>query len=68
MSGKRFELTITVDVVLTTDEVWPDGDAPDNPTADDVRRVFMEGHSILHTARDWGLDDDAVIDVYEVKP
>jgi hypothetical protein len=30
---KRFQITFTVEATLDADQLWPDGDAPDNPTA-----------------------------------
>lgn len=66
---KKFELTITLSETLTVDEIWPDGDAPENPTALDVRKAFFGDRphrDILRRADDWGLTDDAELDVNEV--
>lgn len=40
-SEKRFIFSVQFDQVLSIDEIWPDGDAPENPTADDAREVFL---------------------------
>ncbi len=56
LEGPSFELEIS--------EVWPDGDAPDNPTAEDVAKTMREyGYNLI---RDWGLDDglEVYIDGY----
>ena len=40
---QTFSIHIDIDETLTVDEIWPDGDAPENPTADDVRvKLFGE--------------------------
>jgi hypothetical protein len=44
------------DVALEVEDVWPDGDAPDNPTAADVAEVLRgSGHSIASIATEWNL-------------
>lgn len=56
-----FTLSISIDATLGWDEIWPDGDAPENPTCDDVRAVFLgknhrPGASITRQIEDWNLD------------
>jgi len=47
LEGPSFELEL--------DEIWPDGDAPEDPTAEDVVEVMRDyGSSLI---RDWSLDD-----------
>lgn len=66
---KRFQIIYTVDVTLNLDELWPDGDSPENPTADDVRKLIEAGGGILQVTDDWNLADrDAEYDVIEVAP
>lgn len=36
---KKFRFCLHVDSTLTVDQIWPDGDAPENPTVEDVARV-----------------------------
>ena len=36
MSNKTFTIRIECEVTLNTEDIWPDGDAPENPTAKDV--------------------------------
>jgi hypothetical protein len=56
--SKRFIFEVQTRHILTVDEVWPDGDAPENPTADDALKVFLKYHSydIAEGMRDWNID------------
>lgn len=67
---KKFEFTITISVDLTEDQVWPDGDAPENPTASDALEVFEACNpgDYLRTASEWNLEDAAQLEVTEVQP
>lgn len=56
-----FEISIPP-CVLSVEEIWPDGDAPENPTAQDVVDR-MKGGSIK-VLRDWNLV--ASIEVNEI--
>lgn len=65
---KAFYVEIsTGPVLLTADNVWPDGDGPDNPTAEDVEELIheMAGRDLLGLAKDWFLDDNVDVAVYE---
>jgi hypothetical protein len=52
---KRFQITFTVEATLDADALWPDGDAPENPTADDVRELIENEGGILRVIDDWNL-------------
>lgn len=56
-----FHVRFDADWTLDTEDIWPDGDAPENPTAEDVRRVIMECGGIVRVMREWELvgEDDA---------
>lgn len=41
------------DVVLNESEIWPDGDAPDHPTPDDVIEQMEQTGSPATVAKDW---------------
>lgn len=57
LEGPTFELEI--------DEVWPDGDAPTNPTTEDVINKMREyGYGLI---RDWDLDNGLEVIVDGVK-
>jgi len=45
---------------LTPDEVWPDGDAPENPTVEDVKTAMLKSGSLYCLARDWDMQLEEV--------
>jgi hypothetical protein len=52
-----FTIEINISESFTVDDIWPDGDAPENPTADDVRALFLKkAHNVHQTCTDWGLE------------
>ncbi len=64
---RRFQITYTVDATLDADALWPDGDAPENPTAADVRELIENEGGILRVIDDWNLGGRG-FDVDEVAP
>lgn len=54
---QTFSFRIEADVDLTLDELWPDGDAPDNPTVDDVIAIVERTPSLHRMLNDWNLMD-----------
>ena len=47
---------------LTLEEVWPDGDAPKNPTAEDViKRMKETAGTPANCVKEWLLVDDLVV-------
>ncbi len=66
-----FEVDVTVErtMHLSVRDIWPDGDAPANPTAKDViakiRQTTTGPHDLI---RAWGLDDDLVVRVDDDRP
>lgn len=59
MSDKKnigFNFQIEASLYLSVDEIWPDGDAPENPTADDVAQVIEQCGGLRAVIRDWDLD------------
>jgi len=52
---KRFQIIYIVDATLDADALWPDGDAPENPTADDVRELIENEGGILRVIDEWNL-------------
>lgn len=65
---KKFILTVSGEVKLDVDDIWPDGDAPANPTAEDVLSVLWCSGRLSDVLADWNLEDDFDWDVqsYEV--
>lgn len=60
-----FTIHIEADYDLTVAEIWPDGDAPKNPTAEDVAEVMGRTNDGLRNVtnkrrvlHDWCLLDD----------
>lgn len=53
--AKAFTISITGSVTLTPEQIWPDGDAPENPTVEDAR-ARVESWGAVHVV-DF-LDDD----------
>lgn len=63
---KRFEITYEICEVLGVDAIWPDGDAPENPTADDVRALLEDG-PVIRNLREWNMDENGDLRVREVE-
>lgn len=67
--GPIFRFTYTCVSDLPVEEIWPDGDAPKRPTADDVRQIISSyggGRAILES---WCLDEhDGEWSVEEIDP
>lgn len=55
--GKKFVISITVDEDLDIEQLWPDGDAPENPTAEDVL-LLIEDCGGLDIIKEWNLRAD----------
>jgi len=54
-----FNGCLTLDVA----EVWPDGDAPEHPTALDVINAMKATGNKARLLGEWNLDDDLIIAV-----
>ena len=52
---KTIEISIVSTSTLSIDEVWPDGDAPDNPTVEDVIKAMRPSGGVGEMASDWNL-------------
>lgn len=48
-------LRYTCEVVLSSSEVWPDGDEPEHVTEEDVLRAIEEDGGILNVLDEWNL-------------
>ena len=58
-----FNFTISSDCWLSIDDIWPDGDAPDNPTVDHVHAVIEQCGGAKVVIREWNLDEDLALAV-----
>jgi hypothetical protein len=64
---KSFWIEITTGmIILNEDEIWPDGDAPENPSAMHVKRTIEEAGPLSKVLHDWNLDYDMDLQVGEV--
>lgn len=53
---KAFLFEINLSEVLSESAIWPDGNAPPNPTVKDVEALFCESPDVHATARKWGFE------------
>ena len=67
MSRDGFNIHIEADFWLTLAEIWPDGDAPEDPVAVDVKAVMEACGSKSSVLRDWELAHDLEVDVEGVR-
>lgn len=51
----KFNITIRLSESLSTSQIWPDGDAPQNPTSDDVYKLLLRYHSLGEFLDAWSL-------------
>ena len=66
---KRFQIIFTVEATLDADALWPDGDAPEEPTAEAVRELIKSEGGILRVINEWNLADRyADYEVDEIAP
>lgn len=59
---KTFFIEVGDEAHLTVDEIWPDGDAPENPTREDVIEKIRATESRFSFASNWGFEDWASVD------
>jgi len=52
---KKFKISYEMDTVLDVDSMWPDGDAPMNPTVDDVLQLIKKHGGIYRVLDEWNL-------------
>jgi len=55
MSDEMFEVLIDGTFTLSVEDVWPDGNAPANPTAVDVAIEMRKEDNVLRLIREWNL-------------
>jgi hypothetical protein len=54
---KKFKIHYKCVSELTVSDLWPDGDAPDNPTTADVRQLIREYGGIYNVLGEWNLHE-----------
>jgi hypothetical protein len=65
VSARFFVDIDTPTIELGIHDIWPDGDAPDNPTVQDVVAVMRRCGSRSQVLSDWCLDAELRITVTE---
>jgi len=60
---KTFFFNIEVDDTFELDDLWPDGDAPENPSLDDVVKLIQKDGGPDRVAEDWNLLEGLAITV-----
>jgi hypothetical protein len=60
MAKKQFSIHIESDETFFVEEIWPDGDAPANPTVADVRKALFGHVNARHV--DGVLDELGMLD------
>jgi hypothetical protein len=64
MSNKKhFFFNIEIDDTFEIEHLWPDGDAPENPTLDDVVALIQKCGGPDQVADDWNMLDGLSITV-----
>ena len=53
--SKKFEIQLDLDLTLSVEDIWPDGNAPEYPTIEDVRNLIEEEGGIEEVLREWNL-------------
>jgi hypothetical protein len=63
--GKSFTISFSGECPLTLAEIWPDGDAPANPTSQDVvdRIKATCGDSLSAFFSEWNLEGDVEVSI-----
>lgn len=59
-SERQFHIEWGGEVFLKIEEVWPDGDAPEKPTREDVIEVMKKSGSLYRLCQDWSLRTEGV--------
>jgi|JQIA01.1.fsa_nt_gb hypothetical protein len=74
MKKVKFEVTFELNVALDLDQIWPEGDAPEDPQVDDVFQAMFEGrdrkpynYEVFRMLEEWNLDDDGVFEVRKIE-
>ena len=55
---ERFNFHISYSVELNEEEIYPDGDGPDNPTVQDVLQILRDYKNDAEIVEDWCLTPD----------
>lgn len=62
-----FHFSIEADVSLGVEDIWPDGNAPENPTLEHVLEVIKKDGGARRVLEDWNLIDDLSLTISDGK-
>ena len=63
MTDKTFTIYYIGETTLSLNAIWPDGNAPKNPTAQDVLDRMQEEGSKIQMLDSWNMQDDILVTV-----
>lgn len=66
MSDHKFFISAEYDGEFGLEQIWPDGDAPENPTAEDVAAVMRQSGGIQTWMMEWNIPLRVVVDSFQV--
>lgn len=61
-SQKKFDIILYGDYTLTEDQIWPNGDGPENPTEQDVVDAINTDGGPDEVVTRWNLSVDVTVD------
>ena len=62
-----FHFSIEADVSLDVGDIWPDGDAPENPTLEHVLEVIKKAGGAQWILENWNFIDDLGVTISDGK-
>lgn len=68
---KTFVIQYNMFTRLTEQEIWPDGDGPEDPSCEDVKKAIDKAGGILKVIGDWNLDEyrpEYDVDIWPTPP
>ena len=65
MRRRGFNLNVEGGVYLSIEDIWPDGDAPKNPTREEVAKRLRESGSLRQIILEWNLPVSIDVDGLE---
>ena len=65
VSKEQFRITFSGTFSMTTEEIWPDGDGPENPTASDVKNRMINQGGKASLLSGWNLETDLDIAIVD---
>lgn len=65
--SKKFRIWVDYNELFSIEQLWPDGDAPENPTVKDVLELIEDCGGLGQIISDWNLERDMGLSVTEVK-